>query len=180
MIRVVIADVDGTLVTPAKELTEGTRRAVIALRAAGVAFAITSGRPPRGMGMLAGPLGLTTPMAAFNGGMLVHPDLSRLDTRGTQERGQSGVELLVDSPGRRSTVLRIDAGSPLGYQQPLGPLDMGVAWSPHRSGPPVSCRVASADAAGFTQSRSARRPQDRAGAGDLVLRWPRARRAQAA
>lgn len=78
-IRLVIADVDGTLVTPAKELTEGTRRAVLALRAAGVAFAITSGRPPRGMGMLAGPLGLTTPMAAFNGGILVHPDLSPIE-----------------------------------------------------------------------------------------------------
>ena len=78
-IRLVIADVDGTLVTPAKELTERTRQAVLALRAAGVAFAITSGRPPRGMGMLAGPLGLTTPMAAFNGGMLVHPDLSPIE-----------------------------------------------------------------------------------------------------
>jgi Cof subfamily protein (haloacid dehalogenase superfamily) len=76
-IRLVIADVDGTLVTPAKELTERTRQAVLALRAAGVAFAITSGRPPRGMGMLAGPLGLTTPMAAFNGG--VHPDLSPIE-----------------------------------------------------------------------------------------------------
>ena len=75
----VIADVDGTLVTPAKELTARTRQTVLALRAAGVAFAITSGRPPRGMGMLAGPLGLTTPMAAFNGGMLVHPDLSPIE-----------------------------------------------------------------------------------------------------
>lgn len=78
-IRLVIADVDGTLVTPEKELTERARRAVLALRAAGVAFAITSGRPPRGMSMLVGPLGLTTPIAAFNGGMLVHPDLSPIE-----------------------------------------------------------------------------------------------------
>jgi Cof subfamily protein (haloacid dehalogenase superfamily) len=78
-IRLVIADVDGTLVTPDKELTERARRAVLALRAAGVAFAITSGRPPRGMSMLVGPLGLTTPIAAFNGGMLVHPDLSPIE-----------------------------------------------------------------------------------------------------
>jgi Cof subfamily protein (haloacid dehalogenase superfamily) len=78
-IRLVIADVDGTLVTPDKQLTERTRGAVRALRKAGVAFVITSGRPPRGMGMLVGPLGLTTPIAAFNGGMLVHPDLSTME-----------------------------------------------------------------------------------------------------
>lgn len=66
-IRLVIPDLDGTLVTPAKALTAGTRRAVLVLRAAGVTFAITSGRLPRGMGMLVGPLGLPTPMAAFNG-----------------------------------------------------------------------------------------------------------------
>ncbi len=75
-IRLLIADVDGTLVTPDKELTQRTRAAVVALRTARVAFAITSGRPPRGMSMFVQPLGLTTPIAAFNGGMLVHPDLS--------------------------------------------------------------------------------------------------------
>lgn len=74
-IRLVIADVDGTLVTPDKKLTERTRRAVLALRSAGVAFALTSGRPPRGMAMLSEPLGLTTPVAAFNGGMVMKPDL---------------------------------------------------------------------------------------------------------
>ena len=78
-IRLVIADVDGTLVTPDKELTARARRAVLALRAAGVAFAIASDRPPRGMSMLVGPLELTTPIAAFNGGMLVHPDLSPIE-----------------------------------------------------------------------------------------------------
>jgi Cof subfamily protein (haloacid dehalogenase superfamily) len=78
-IRLVVADVDGTLVTPDKELTARARRAVLALRTAGIAFAITSGRPPRGMSMLAEPLGLSTPIAAFNGGLLVHPDLSTIE-----------------------------------------------------------------------------------------------------
>src|SRR5262249_17701309 len=40
-----------------------------------------SGRPPRGMRMLVAPLGLKMPMAAFNGGMIVHPDLSVVDER---------------------------------------------------------------------------------------------------
>jgi Cof subfamily protein (haloacid dehalogenase superfamily) len=49
---------------------------VTRLHAAGVRFTITSGRPPRGMAMLTGPLRLEDPIAAFNGGMFVRPDLT--------------------------------------------------------------------------------------------------------
>ena len=45
-IRLVIADVDGTLVTDDKALTDRARRAVRALRERDIAFTITSGRPP--------------------------------------------------------------------------------------------------------------------------------------
>jgi Cof subfamily protein (haloacid dehalogenase superfamily) len=75
-IGLVIADVDGTLVTPRKALTEGSRLAVEKLHEAGIAFAITSSRPPRGMRMLIEPLRISTPMAGFNGGQIVKPDLS--------------------------------------------------------------------------------------------------------
>jgi Cof subfamily protein (haloacid dehalogenase superfamily) len=75
-IRLVIADVDGTLVTGEKVLTARSVEAVKRLREAGIAFSITSGRPPLGMKMLIGPLALTEPIAAFNGGIFVHPDLS--------------------------------------------------------------------------------------------------------
>jgi Cof subfamily protein (haloacid dehalogenase superfamily) len=51
------------------------------MRSAGIHFAITSGRPPRGMEMLIAPLALTTPIAAFNGGMFVKPDLSVIEQR---------------------------------------------------------------------------------------------------
>jgi len=77
-IRLVLADVDGTLVTPAKELTDQTVAAVKDLRAAGVEFAVVSGRPPKGMAMLIEPLELSTPLAAFNGGMIVDPALRPL------------------------------------------------------------------------------------------------------
>lgn len=80
-IRLFVADVDGTLVTPNKVLTDRARRAVLHLRDARIAFAITSGRPPRGMSMLVGPLALTTPLGAFNGGALVSPDLSVLEEK---------------------------------------------------------------------------------------------------
>jgi Cof subfamily protein (haloacid dehalogenase superfamily)/HAD superfamily hydrolase (TIGR01509 family) len=75
-IRMLIADVDGTLLTKNKVLTERACQAVAQLRAAGIQFGLTSGRPPRGMAMLMKPLNLTTPVAAFNGGMLVRPDLT--------------------------------------------------------------------------------------------------------
>ena len=75
-IRLVIADVDGTLVTPDKVLTPRSIAAVQHLRKAEIAFSITSGRPPLGMKMFIDPLGLTEPIAAFNGGVLVRPDLS--------------------------------------------------------------------------------------------------------
>src|SRR5690349_2912264 len=75
-IKLLLADVDGTLVTPDKRLTDRAREAVLRLRAAGVGFAIISGRPPRGMAMLNGPLALTTPIIAFNGGMFVTSDLA--------------------------------------------------------------------------------------------------------
>jgi Cof subfamily protein (haloacid dehalogenase superfamily) len=75
-ISLVLADVDGTLVTAEKVLTPRASAAVTALQAAGIAFAITSGRPPRGMAMLIEPLALRTPVAGFNGGLFVKPDLT--------------------------------------------------------------------------------------------------------
>jgi Cof subfamily protein (haloacid dehalogenase superfamily) len=78
-IRLFLADVDGTLVTQDKVLTERAVAAVAKLKQAGILFAVTSGRPPRGMSMLIEPLELTTPIAAFNGGVFVRPDMSVIE-----------------------------------------------------------------------------------------------------
>ncbi|MGB6352296.1 MAG: Cof-type HAD-IIB family hydrolase [Pseudolabrys sp.] len=80
-ISLVLADVDGTLLTKDKVLTSRAKGAVKALAAADIAFAITSGRPPRGMAMLIEPLHLRTPMAGFNGGVFTYPDLSPIESR---------------------------------------------------------------------------------------------------
>ena len=80
-ISLLLADVDGTLVTKEKVLTERAIRAVHALHDHGIGFAITSGRPPRGMSMLFEPLALKTPIAGFNGGMIVKQDLSIVEAR---------------------------------------------------------------------------------------------------
>jgi Cof subfamily protein (haloacid dehalogenase superfamily) len=73
-IALVLADVDGTLVTNDKVLTDRAIDAVRRLRERGILFAITSGRPPRGMKMINDALHLDTPIAGFNGGVFVHPD----------------------------------------------------------------------------------------------------------
>ena len=75
-LRMLIADVDGTLVTQEKVLTKRAAEAVLSLHDAGIEFSVTSGRPPRGMAMLIEPLKLTQPLAAFNGGVLIKPDLT--------------------------------------------------------------------------------------------------------
>jgi Cof subfamily protein (haloacid dehalogenase superfamily) len=80
-IAAVLTDVDGTLITKEKVLTSRTVDAVERLRERGVVFCITSGRPPRGLRMFVEPLQLTIAMAAFNGGVIVRPDLSVIDEK---------------------------------------------------------------------------------------------------
>jgi len=79
MIKLLLSDVDGTLVRPDKSLSPRSVDAVHALHDAGIHFAVTSGRPPRGMEMLVEPLALAAPLAGFNGGLVVQPDLDVLE-----------------------------------------------------------------------------------------------------
>ena len=80
-ISLVLADVDGTLVNEEKVLTKRAQAAVHSLHRSGIRFAITSGRPPKGMAMLLDALQLETPIAGFNGGLFVKPDLSILEQK---------------------------------------------------------------------------------------------------
>ena len=74
MIKLVVSDVDGTIVQPDKSLSPGTIAAAARLQAAGVKLAVVSARPPRGMTYITETLKLEAPYAGFNGGMLVGPD----------------------------------------------------------------------------------------------------------
>ncbi len=80
-IRLVLADVDGTLVDSDKRLTDRAIKAVHKLHDADIIFAVTSGRPPKGMSMLIEPLALEGPIAAFNGGLIVNPDMSPIEQK---------------------------------------------------------------------------------------------------
>jgi Cof subfamily protein (haloacid dehalogenase superfamily) len=78
-IALVVSDVDGTLVTHDKRLTEGAKRAVQRLHDAGMGFTITSSRPPVGMRFLIEPLGITLPIGPFNGSSIVDPQLKPIE-----------------------------------------------------------------------------------------------------
>src|SRR5579864_1945162 len=96
-IRLFLADVDGALVTKNKVLTEAAKAAVRDLDQAGIACAITSGRPPRGMSMLIEPLGLRTVIAGFNGGVLVNADLSVIESHTLDPAAaKQAVKLILD------------------------------------------------------------------------------------
>jgi Cof subfamily protein (haloacid dehalogenase superfamily) len=73
-VRLLVSDIDGTLVTSTKQLTPRTLAAAQRLREAGIQLALVSSRPARGMDMFIEPLALDTPRAGLNGGEILAPD----------------------------------------------------------------------------------------------------------
>jgi Cof subfamily protein (haloacid dehalogenase superfamily) len=98
-IRLLLSDVDGTLVRMDKTLTQRSVDAVHALHDAGIHFAVTSGRPPRGMSMLVEPLALRTPLAAFNGGLVVEPEMEVVEQRVIPDEVVAPTIDLIESSG---------------------------------------------------------------------------------
>lgn len=80
-IALVVSDVDGTLLTKDKTLTDGAKNAVRRLSDAGIGFTITSSRPTLGMRFLIEPLEITLPIGAFNGSAIVDPQLNPIEQR---------------------------------------------------------------------------------------------------
>ncbi|MCA6118426.1 HAD family hydrolase [Bradyrhizobium sp. WSM 1738] len=78
-IALVVSDVDGTLLTHDKVLTESAKAAVRKLHAAGIGFTIVSSRPTIGMGFLIEPLSITLPLGAFNGSSIVDSRLRPIE-----------------------------------------------------------------------------------------------------
>jgi hypothetical protein len=94
-ISLILADVDGTLVTRDKVLTEWAKDAIRRVRERGIRFAITSGRPPRGMKMINDALHLDTPIAGFNGGVFTRPDWTVISSRTLlREAAEKAIEII--------------------------------------------------------------------------------------
>ncbi|MFT9046497.1 Cof-type HAD-IIB family hydrolase [Acetobacter orientalis] len=75
-IKLVVSDMDGTLLTPQKQVTHHTLNAITALRHAGVPVCLVSSRPASGIEMYLEALKLDTPYGALNGGSIFNPDRS--------------------------------------------------------------------------------------------------------
>jgi Cof subfamily protein (haloacid dehalogenase superfamily) len=73
-VRLVISDVDGTLVRTDKSLSDGVVAAVKRLQDADVLVSLISARPPSGVQWIAEKLDLTGEIGAFNGGTILEPD----------------------------------------------------------------------------------------------------------
>ena len=125
-IRLMLADVDGTLVTPDKVLTDEAIAAVRLLNEADILFAVTSGRPPRGMEMLVEPLDLQTPIAAFNGGCIVDRAMTVIEQRVLPEGLVRPIAELMQSFGLAVWVYR---GADWYVPDPKGPHVDREAWT---------------------------------------------------
>ena len=80
-IRLIVSDIDGTLVNHAKVLTPRTRAAIAGLADRGIGFTVTTARPPVGLRSLIDLLDLKVPAAAVNGGAIVTPDLGIIEEK---------------------------------------------------------------------------------------------------
>ena len=98
-IRLLLSDVDGTLVPHDKVLTERSRKAVNDLHDAGIFFALTSSRPPRGLRMFRDSLHLSTPISAFNGATIIDPDQRVLQERTIDDEITSDIIEILDRFG---------------------------------------------------------------------------------
>ena len=79
--KLVISDVDGTLVTNEKALRPRSIEAVRKLHEQGIDFTICSSRPPFGLKMMIEPLGLTLPIGGYNAGAIVETDLTVIEQK---------------------------------------------------------------------------------------------------
>jgi len=166
-IRLVLSDVDGTLLTSGKELTAASVDAVRALHDAGIRFTVASSRPAQGVAMLVEPLGIDAPIGAFNGGVFVDHALAVIDQLPLGVDAAAQIIGIVDDAGVSPWLYtgthwfvrdldgphvqheaRVCQYAPTGTADLIGALD-------ERSGPPVKVvgfcddhdRVAAAEAA---------------------------------
>jgi Cof subfamily protein (haloacid dehalogenase superfamily) len=95
--RLLVTDVDGTLVRHDRTLAPSTIAAAKRLRQAEVALALVSSRPPGGLDVLRGPLGIDTPCAGFNGALV------------QDATGRVLVERTIPEAACREAVTRLEA-----------------------------------------------------------------------
>lgn len=77
-VKLLVADIDGTLLDPHKQLTDRVRDSVLRVKQAGVLFTVISARPPHAVQFLIDALQITEPIACFNGALICTPTYETL------------------------------------------------------------------------------------------------------
>jgi len=98
-IRLVLSDVDGTLLTSDKQLTGASVAAVQRLHEAGIRFTITSSRPPQGLASLVNRLAVDAPIGAFNGGAFVDAAMTVLERHALDTDVVEALIVALDAAG---------------------------------------------------------------------------------
>ncbi len=96
-IRMLVIDIDGTLLTPEGDITPHTLAAVQATQEAGIVVTLATARRYSNTVEIATELGLATPLLLYDGAVIVnYPQKAILHTQPLQaDTGQQAVELLV-------------------------------------------------------------------------------------
>ncbi len=98
-IRLLVSDIDGTLVRNDKSLSEQVVAAAKRVQQAGLTMSLISARPPSGMFRIAERRGLTGPIGACHGGTLVRPDGGILCAERLAPDVAARAFALIDRPG---------------------------------------------------------------------------------
>jgi len=100
-IRMVVSDMDGTLLTPEKTIAPSTMAMAKELQKRGIPLCLASARPPAAMTKYISQLGLSGQNAGFNGGIIFSPDgtptVSRLFTRFRSRSGNNFAEKILSA-----------------------------------------------------------------------------------
>jgi hydroxymethylpyrimidine pyrophosphatase-like HAD family hydrolase len=96
-IKLLVIDIDGTLLNPEGKITPRTRAAVQAAQEAGIVVTLATARRYCNSAEIASELGLVGPIILYDGALIVrHPDATVLYSRSLQaDIAQEAVELLV-------------------------------------------------------------------------------------
>jgi Cof subfamily protein (haloacid dehalogenase superfamily) len=98
-LRLLISDIDGTLVRHDKTLSDAVIAAIGRARGAGLAVSLISARPPSGMLWIAEKLQLTGTIGAFNGATVVKPSGEIVSAEHIDPAVAARVLTLIDQPG---------------------------------------------------------------------------------
>ncbi len=97
-IKLLVIDIDGTLLNPQRQITSRTRAAIQTAQAAGVIVTLATGRSHRNTFPVADELGMAIPLITYDGALILqHPDRTIIHTHSLAATvAQQAAEILIE------------------------------------------------------------------------------------